>query len=203
MASPQTSLVGKLKTFIRRKISPKYNFDIQYSNNKWDGLRELYELSRYSVITGYVRYFCNGGSIADLGCGEGVLQQRFTPSDYSNYLGIDFSDVAIVNAKKLEDNKTRFMVGDLNQLRLEGIFDAIISNESLYYLSNPVDAVRSLFQNLKPGGIFIISMVNKDGEENHPLWMKLDEHLQCIDKTITSNNGVRSWTIKVFKIRQS
>ena len=201
--NPKRSPFSSLTSFIKRKTSQKYRFNLQYTNKRWDGLSGLVEMSRYSIITGYAKYFCDGGRILDLGCGEGVLQQRFSEKDYSYYLGIDFSEIAIANAKKLETDKTHFIVGDLNKLSVEGNFDVIIYNESLYYLSNQTAAVRSLFKNLNPGGIFIISTVNKRGNENESFWSKLDGILELQDKTKTINNDVRSWTIQVYKMKES
>jgi len=199
MKEVQNSLVAKFISFIKRKTSQKYRFNLQYAAKKWDGLSGLPELSRYGIITGYAKYFHKGRRVLDLGCGEGVLQQKFAATDYSYYLGVDFSEVAIENAKKNEDGKTHFIVGDLNKLTVEGNFDVIIYNESLYYVSNPKNALQSLLKNLNPGGVFIISTVNKDGNENEGFWKKFEDVIELIDNTKIINNDVRSWTVRVYK----
>lgn len=200
---PQSaSLLGKIGSFIKRKTSQKYNFNLQYEAKKWDGLSDLRELSRYSIITGFSRYFFTTPRILDLGCGEGVLQQKFTPADYSYFLGVDFSNVAIETAKKNADEKTEFVTGDLNKLQVSGLYDVIIYNESLYYLSHPKAAVAALFPHLSPGGIFIISMVDKNGKERENIWNDIGTLLDAQEKTKTINNAGDSWTVKVYKLKQ-
>ncbi|MBC7552587.1 MAG: class I SAM-dependent methyltransferase [Taibaiella sp.] len=186
---------------MKRKTSQQYRFELQYENKKWDGLKEIGELARYSVITGYAFQYFPSPSVLDLGCGEGILQEKMAHTHYKSYLGIDFSSVAIDNAKKLEDNRTRFLVGDLNHLVVDGKFDVIIYNESLNYLSDPVKAVEALFPHLNPGGIFVISLVDKHGKEQTALWNKLAPVLQLKDRTKVINSVGHLWTIQVYCLR--
>jgi SAM-dependent methyltransferase len=177
-------------------------FNHQFSNDKWDGLWDVPELARYSVITGYTKYYCKEPRVLDLGCGEGVLQQKFSYEDYAYYLGIDFSEAAIEKAKCIENDKARFELGNLNNMNIDGLFDVIIYNESLYYLNDPPGAIRAMFKNLKPGGIFIVSM-HKVGDERDWLWAALDEILDLKDKTSVSNRSNTTWTIGVYRIKQA
>jgi len=187
--------------FLKRKISQKHKFNQQFEHKKWESLRDIADLGRYSIIVGLTKYFCPNARILDLGCGEGVLLEKFAPSDYSSYLGIDFSEVAIQNAAKLTNDKARFITGDLNKLEADGQYDVIIYNESLYYLGNPQNAVKSLFKNLAPGGVFIISMVDKHGKERENIWRELDEVLALQEKTKVTNLHGDSWTIRTYKMK--
>jgi 2-polyprenyl-3-methyl-5-hydroxy-6-metoxy-1,4-benzoquinol methylase len=194
-------MVRQIVSFIKRKTSQKYKFNLQYENKKWDGLNDLPELARYSIIVGYAQYFCQNPHILDLGCGEGILLRKFAAANYSFYLGIDFSDVAVANAKKLGIERSEFRVGDLNKLEVTEKFDAIIYNESLYYLSDPQNAVRSLFKNLNESGVFIFSMVDQHGNERTGLWQQLNDILDPVDKTKVTNKAGNSWTISVYKVK--
>ena len=193
------NFMARFVSFIKRKTSGKYKFNQQYEAGKWDGLRDINDLARYSIIVGLTKHFFKTPRILDLGCGEGVLLQKFAPSDYSAFLGVDFSDVAIQNAQVLKNDKTNFVVGNLDNLEITGTYDVIIYNESLYYLRNPKAAVQALFKNLAPGGIFIISMVDKHGKERESVWAQLDELLEMIEKTKVSNAAGDSWTVRVYK----
>lgn len=198
----QPRVIDRIISKIKGRFSQRHRFNQVYESKGWDGLWGLSEISRYNVITGYTRHYCKEARILDLGCGEGVLQKRLFPSDYSWYLGIDVSDVAIQNAKSLENDKTQFQVGDVNYLKTNDNFDAIIYNESLYYLSNPKQAVSSLFDNLRPGGIFIVSM-HKDGTaKREGLWSELNEILEFKDKTTVINNSNTQWTIGVYGLKK-
>ena len=188
--------------FLKRKISQKHKFNHQFENKKWEGLRDIADLGRYSIIVGLTKYFCLNAHILDLGCGEGILLEKFVVSDYAAYLGIDFSEVAIKNASKLASDKARFTAGDLNKLEVTGQYDVIIYNESLYYLSNPKNAIKALFKNLAPGGIFIISMVDKHGKERESIWAELEDILALQEKTKVTNQNGDSWTIRTYKVKK-
>ncbi len=195
-------MIARLVSMVRRKFSTKHMFDHQYSNDKWDGLWQVPELARYSVIAGYAKYYCKQPRVLDLGCGEGVLQQKFSPEDYTYYLGIDFSEAAIEKAKSIETTKARFELGNISNMNIADTFDVIVYNESLYYLNDPVGAIRYASRSLRPGGIFIISM-HKVGDERDWLWAALDEVLDLKDKTNVSNREETSWTIAVYRVKQA
>jgi 2-polyprenyl-3-methyl-5-hydroxy-6-metoxy-1,4-benzoquinol methylase len=198
---PSKNLFTLFISFIKRKTSQKYRFNQQYEQKKWEGMRDIADLGRYSVIVGYTKHFCKNPRILDLGCGEGILLEKFHATDYVSYVGVDFSEVAIASAKKLENDHVKFIVGDLNKLSVTGTFDVIIYNESLYYMSNPKDAVRALFSHLSRDGVFIFSMVDKHGKERTGLWSALDEILNVVEQTKVVNNAGDSWTVRVYKIK--
>ncbi len=195
----QSNPIGRILSKIRGRVSQKYRFDQQFTNNQWGALWDVPELARYSVIVGYTRYYAKAPRILDLGCGEGVLLQKLSPDDYSYYAGIDYSKAAIEKALSMQSSKAHFGIGDLNKMQAEGSFDVIIYNESLYYLNDPVKSVRQLSAHLKPGGIFIISM-HTVGEERDRIWAALDEELELKDRTNVSN-GQNTWTLGVYKVR--
>ena len=196
-------MLDKIKSFVKRKTSQKYRFNLQYTNHKWDGLATLAELGRYSLIVGFSRYFTKGidAQILDLGCGEGILQEKFSKEDYVHYTGVDFSDVAIANVNKQERPNSTYLVGDLNKLVVNGTFDVIIYNESLNYLSDPKEAVMKLFPHLKPGGVFIVSLVDKYGKEQTGLWDMLNSILDIQESNKVINLEANSWTVQVYKIK--
>ncbi len=185
-------------SFIRRKTSQKYRFDKQFESGVWEGLKHLPELGRYSVIAGYIGFFFEQPKVLDLGCGEGVLCPRLK---YKSYKGIDFSEVAIQNANQCNYSNATFEVGDLNKLTVDENYDAIVYNESLYYLNQPIEKVMELVPHLNPGGIFIFSIVDKHGKENEALWTPLNQSLSLVDRTKIVNNQGHCWTIQVYKAK--
>ncbi|MCD6010575.1 MAG: putative methyltransferase [Flavipsychrobacter sp.] len=202
MAVNSSSVSAKIISFIKRKTSQQYRFNQQYSGTYWDGLRNIEDLGRYSVIVGYIRFFFKHARILDLGCGEGILRERLSPSDFAYYLGVDISDVAIANAQKNADAKTGFITGDIGKLDLDEPFDAIVYNESLYYLKNPKASVMSLFKNLSKDGIFIISSFNKHGKENVTMWNTLSEILVLKDRATITNAKGDWWTIHIYTVKR-
>lgn len=129
----------------------------KYSGEFWDVMKECDEVPRYSVIAGYFQYLKDGGSILDIGCGEGILQEKLDPNRYSKYVGVDISDEAIRKAFHKQDDKTLFISGNAADYVLEESFDLIVFNESLYYFDDPFAIIDKYVYNLNKDGIFIIS----------------------------------------------
>ena len=84
----------------------------QYRAGKWELMRGLDEGARYSVIAGYLHHLRPGGSVLDVGSGEGLLADHLRPSGYSRYLGVDLSEVAIEQAAGRADAATAFAAAD-------------------------------------------------------------------------------------------
>ena len=80
-------------------------WNTQYSTGRWTFVGQLWELSRFSVLVGYLRHFARGGAILDVGCGQGFLPQRLQPDDYKRYVGIRRRD--------RQGNRASFAQGDV------------------------------------------------------------------------------------------
>ena len=134
--------------------------------------------------------------------GEGILQEKFSPADYTHFTGVDFSRVAIDRASAKALPNTTYLVGDLNALDVPGVFDVIIYNESIYYMDDPEAAIKRLLPQLAPGGIIIISQVDKHGKEQTAMWDLLNPTLDLAARNKVTNAQGYSWTIHVYKPRQ-
>jgi len=104
------------------------HWDSQYIAGKWNRLRHVEELAHYSLIAGYLRYYRSGGSILDVGCGEGILQERLSPEDYVKYVGIDISAEAIRRAGRKTDEKALFLCVDAEDYEATEPFDVTPSD---------------------------------------------------------------------------
>jgi SAM-dependent methyltransferase len=132
-------------------------WDAEYSSGKWDYMRGQAELIRYSVVAGYLNLLKPGGTVLDVGCGEGLLARRLAPHPVFDYVGVDISSVAIARASQFSNPHTRFLVADVEAYAPAERFDAIVFNEALYYFTQPQCVVENLRQALKSDGIIIIS----------------------------------------------
>jgi trans-aconitate 2-methyltransferase len=90
--------------------------------------------------------------IVDLGCGPGnstaILRERW-PS--ARIVGLDSSPAMLEQAKKT-DQKTEWRCGDIGSWRSSGQVDLIFANASLHWLPDHASLLKSLMQQLKPGG---------------------------------------------------
>jgi SAM-dependent methyltransferase len=173
--------------------------DAEYSSGVWDCLRELEELSRFSVIAGYCHHLKDQGSILEIGCGEGILQERLNGARYSRYVGVDISAEAIRRAVRKQDKKNLFVAEDANTYVPTEQFDIIIFNECLEYFAAPLNLVRRYHSFLKEDGIYIISMfVCLDTVRTKRIWKMLESLYKAKVETYVSNGKGYSWIIKVF-----
>ena len=87
-------------------------WEAQYAAGKWDYLAELSELSRFSILAGYICHLKPGGAVLDTGCGQGALLRRLPSDSYSRYVGIDLSASAISVASKHQNERSTFLAAD-------------------------------------------------------------------------------------------
>jgi ubiquinone/menaquinone biosynthesis C-methylase UbiE len=98
-----------------------------------------------------------GDRFVDLGCGVGALTAEIARRTGADGIGVDFAAAAIAYArgKTPDDERVRFVEGDLNALDLpEQRFDAAIAVDTLYFVQDLPRALAKMFSLLKPGGRF-------------------------------------------------
>lgn len=178
---------------------PKESWEAQYADGRWDYMNGLAQLARYSVIAGYLQSFRKGGAILDVGCGEGILQQKVGPGTYARYVGIDISSTAIEKARVRRDERTEFVAGDASAYDPGERFDAIVFNESLYYFDDPKRVLTHYERYLKPGGVFVVSLYDVSARARSILHT-LRKSCRSIDE-VTTRNGADSWTCIVLEPR--
>ncbi len=130
----------------------------QYRAGTWRFLEGPGELARYGVVAGAIRRLVPGGKVLDVGCGEGVLADHLRPDGYRRYLGLDLSETAVAAARRRAVAGTSFAVADAESWPLLGRFDAVVLNECLYYMREPLELVRRASASLGPGGLLVVSM---------------------------------------------
>ncbi|MET0389309.1 MAG: class I SAM-dependent methyltransferase [Polyangiales bacterium] len=184
-------------TWMCQAYSPP-QWEQEYRTGKWRYMHGLQELARYSVVIGYARFFRPGGAVLDLGCGEGILQQRLGTNGYSRYMGVDVSEVAIARARERTDASTMFVCADVERFEPGRKFDVIVFNEVLYYFSDPLAVLRRFESLLEPDGIFIVSMFSDS--ETSKNWSVLERAYEFIDETTTGNaKSGFAWSCRVAR----
>src|SRR5690625_5117566 len=100
-------------------------WDIQYLKGLWNILKSPLEEERFEAVEYFIYKYNNHGSILELGCGEGLLQNRLNKDSYSKFLGIDISKIAIERAKRLETFKTTYQCNNMEYFEPNEVFDII------------------------------------------------------------------------------
>jgi 2-polyprenyl-3-methyl-5-hydroxy-6-metoxy-1,4-benzoquinol methylase len=76
--------------------------------------------------------------VLDIGCSQGILQEGLR---YHRYLGVDNFEPSIALATAKTDSRTQFVCADGSTFVAETPPNAVIMNEVVYYLPDPMSAV--------------------------------------------------------------
>jgi SAM-dependent methyltransferase len=171
-------------------------WDKQYRTNQWAYMERLDELGRYAVITSYIAYLKPGGAVLDVGCGEGILFERYQPYGYVRYVGLDISEVAVAKLMPKQNAGTVFLQADAEAYQPTELFDVIVFNETLYYFHDPLSALGRYAQALKPGGLLIVSTYMAS-RRARTILRRLKTLYAVIDETQTTQ-GAKTWFCTVL-----
>ncbi len=113
-----------------------------------------------------------GEHLLDLGCGAGVIAEYISGMTGAVVTGLDYSTPAIDEANlRTIDKRTRlaFVQGDMNELDLPArSINAVISLDTLYWVSDLDETLSKLAKALKPGGRMGIFMNHHIGTGDDP-----------------------------------
>lgn len=168
----------------------------QYQAGQWEFMRAVDELARYSVIAGYVHHLHPGGSVLDVGSGEGILLDHLKPFGVSRYLGIDLSEEAVKQGASRAGGPSSFLAADAEQYRPTGRWDAIVFNECVYYFEDPVGTVLGYREGLAEGGTFIVSTFRS--RRSDVIAERLKEKLSLLEEVAVSNRK-GTWVVRLFR----
>lgn len=96
-----------------------------------------------------------GARVLDVGCGNGKIAEYISDQTGAHVTGIDYVPEAIEQAQRRTQSKhdrLRFVVGDIQTLRLDDKFDLILSIDSIFFGSDLFSTVYRLSGMLAPRG---------------------------------------------------
>ena len=112
-----------------------------------------------------------GKTLLDLGCGAGVIAEYISDVTESSVVGIDYSSSAIEAANTRTSEKRRlltFKTDNFNTMQPSvGVYDAILSMDTLYWASDLTSVVGVLAKSLVSGGrmgLFMNHHVSSGGQ---------------------------------------
>ena len=106
--------------------------------------------------------------ILEIGCSNGYITEYIHDHTHSEILGIDFSDVAIEQAKKrIERNGLQFARLDISTEEIPGDnYDYIIMIDSIYFVEDIRDAIARIAPSLSLSGKILITYFQISEVEN-------------------------------------
>lgn len=109
--------------------------------------RELRLRQTVRAVEGY-----DNGRILEVGCGAGY-SARYLDGMYEEYVGIDYSAELIEVAKLQNHGEGRsFFVSNAKTFASDEPFDMIFMIGVLHHIDDPVQALRNLMSQVRPGG---------------------------------------------------
>lgn len=134
---------------------------------EWDQLKKQI-LGRFDLDTALKDKITSKGTIADLGCGTGELIQQMLNPEIKEIIGVDSSPEMLEQARKrLKGSSAKLRLGELEHLPVKTRrMDTVIMNMVLHYISQPGRPILEAYRVLKPGGIFLLSVLEKHKLEN-------------------------------------
>ncbi len=157
----------------------------QYRKGIWNYLNDSLEIERYESVLKMLRKYAYKGSLFEVGCGEGILQSRMRTKNYSCYLGIDISEIAIKKAARFANKNTIYRRADMEKYVPDKRFDVILFNESLYYAKAPVKILGKYARFLNPTGYIIISIF--ETVENRLLLDSIESTYPVVESAVSTN----------------
>jgi cyclopropane fatty-acyl-phospholipid synthase-like methyltransferase len=126
----------------------------------------------------------------DLGCGAGAISEHIADVTGSKILGVDYSAAAIQSAQERTRAKSKqlsFQVMDMDSLQLsEGIFDAIISIDTLYFVQDLNSVIAAAKRGLRGGGRMGILFTTHVSPDEHK--EKLEPEKTSLARALSSND---------------
>lgn len=138
------------------------DWDAIYRAGDLDHLRKLKETPRFGVIAGYLHRLLPRFKLLDLGCGEGLLWPYLDQSRVTGYVGVDVAASAVAKAQSLigpSGVESRLLCNSIERFLPETTdrFDAILFNEVLFFVEDPVAQIARYRPWLAEGGVILVS----------------------------------------------
>lgn len=176
-----------------------------YSSDRWnDSWSRGYDLNiaredaRYGALMALMCRYEGKGPLLDVGCGDGLLEERYRKLSGVPIVAFDYSAAAIdcARARRLPD--VDFLCADSRTFRPEQQFSIVVLNESLYYVDDYLGMLKNLSGVLRVDGVFVISM--HDTQITRRIWKNVLRSytlLQGVSLKDESTGGF--WRIRLLR----
>jgi predicted TPR repeat methyltransferase len=190
-----------------RHVTFDRSYERYYSADGWNqdwakgyDLTVPKEDARYGTMLTMMRRYERGGPILDVGCGDGLLAERYRSLSQARIVGFDYSETAVEHAIARNIANTLFFHADSRTHKPAEHFPLIVLNESLYYLQNYMGVLDNLSRGLAPDGVFLISMY--DTIITRRIWKNvLGAYLSLQGAFVKDEQTGRRWWIRSLRPR--
>jgi 2-polyprenyl-3-methyl-5-hydroxy-6-metoxy-1,4-benzoquinol methylase len=162
--------------------------------DSWQRLRGRSEAARYSAVRDVIERYAADGFVLDIGCSQGILQEGLR---YGRYIGVDNCEHSIRLAQSKCDRWTQFVCADGSTFVADQRPNAVVMNEVIYYLPDPVAAVENHARRLAPGGVVIISIYARTWSSRR-LLQAIGKRLELLESNVITSDHL-AWTVAAYR----
>ena len=185
--------VAPIPLFLLRSVLVRDNAR-ENRKDSWQRLRGAGEAARYEAVREVTERYAGDGFVLDIGCSQGILQEGLR---YRRYLGVDNCQQSILLARAKYDSRTQFVCADGSTFVADAPPDAVVMNEVVYYLPDPMRAVLHHASRLAPNGVLIISIYARTWFSRR-LLRAIAARLELVESSLV-RSGHLAWTVAVFR----
>lgn len=166
------------------------------ARDSWGRLWSEVEAPRYAAVREAVARWTDNGFVLDVGCAQGILAHGLV---CRRYVGVDrqAASLRLAEARTLSD--CEFVFADADDYRPDEPPDAVVLNEVLYYLPDPVVTARRYADQLAPDGVLVVSVFARAWAPRR-LLQTLDAVLERVDSELVRSDEL-AWTVAVYRPR--
>ena len=179
--------------FLVRPILARDNARENHKDS-WQRLRGRTEAARYRAVRDVIERYAADGFVLDIGCSQGILQEGLS---YGRYLGVDNSEQSIRLAQSKCNRRTRFVCADGSTFVADQRPNAVVMNEVIYYLPDPIAAVEHHARGLAPGGVVIISIYARTWSSRR-LLQAIGKRLELLESNVIRSDHL-AWTVAAYR----
>jgi len=196
----ESKLAVSLGSYLPVPLELAHSFllrDNEKENRKdgWNRLRDARESVRYQAVRGLIEKYVRHGFVLDVGCSQGILQEGLT---YGRYVGIDSFAEPILRAAVKSDERTAFHHADGSSYVPDQPPDAVVLNEVLYYLPEPLAVVIHYANLLAPGGVLIVSVYSRAWAMRR-LLRQISSRFPLVESSTVNSHSHLAWNVAVFR----
>jgi 2-polyprenyl-3-methyl-5-hydroxy-6-metoxy-1,4-benzoquinol methylase len=185
--------IAPIPLFLVRSILARDNAR-ENRKDSWQRLRGRSETARYGAVRRVTERYAQEGFVLDIGCSQGILQEGLT---YGRYLGVDNCEQSILLARPKCDRRTQFVCADGFDFVADQPPNAVVMNEVIYYLPDPIAAVEHHARRLARGGVVIVSIYARTWYSRR-LLRALGARLELVESNLI-RSGHLAWTVAVYR----
>jgi 2-polyprenyl-3-methyl-5-hydroxy-6-metoxy-1,4-benzoquinol methylase len=192
-AAVELLAAAPIPLFLVRSILARDNAR-ENRKDSWQRLRGRDEAARYRAVASATERYARDGFVLDIGCSQGILQEGLR---YGRYLGVDNCEQSITLAQRKCNRRTQFRCADASNFVADQPPDAVVMNEVLYYLPDPIGVVAHHARRLAPDGVVIISIYARTWYSRR-LLSALARRFVLLESTLI-RSGHLAWTVAVYR----